>query len=165
MSTDSGYSAAQRLFDEAVDQAVREEHPIGVQWRTEQEPKVRPAVHPAVHVLDLGGTSIKVEARSPGRWWVTLIHGATIEAADESVAKRVAIDTARQWLTEALAACPDTKPVHCWVCLDTGKLPTHGNGNMPCPHCQRPAVVMIPQPSVTAATSAALVGDYKEVLP
>jgi hypothetical protein len=127
MSTDlQNYSASDRLLDEAVDQAVREEYPSGQQWRTE-EPVSKPKAPPVVHVLDLDGTSIKVEARGDGRWWVTLIHGATVRCASESEAKTEAIAVARKWLTAALA-----------------KLPAD---------CQQ-------QPSVTAATSAALVQDY-----
>lgn len=141
------YSAQARLLDEAVDQAVREEYPSGPQWRTEQEPVSKPKAPPVVHVLDLDGTSIKVEARGDARWWVTLIHGTTVSGASESEAKTAAIAVARKWLTAALAKLPAPQG-RCWACLDTGTLPTHGGGSMPCPDCQQ-------QPSVTAGTPKA----------
>ena len=52
------------------------------------------------------------------------------------------------------AVAEELEALNCMACLDTGTLPTVGNGSRPCPDCA--------PPSITAATSAALVEAYQE---
>ena len=71
-------------------------------WTTEREDP--PKSPPQTYVLKTSnGTHIDLEARSPGKWWMTLIHGETIEADDLPGAQAQAITTVIGWLEIALA--------------------------------------------------------------
>jgi hypothetical protein len=105
------YSAATKLLDAAVDQAVREEY-HAPQWSSQKYPNYTPHEHPIIHVLDLGQDRMKlsVEACGDGRSWVTLCNTIAIDSANNPDAQRVAINIARRWLTEAIAALPEVQP-------------------------------------------------------
>ena len=153
--SEAGYSAAQRLLDEAVDAAVR---PMPI-WATRHPQPVVPKVE---YELKLpSGESLHLSEAFGTTWFAGLTVGSYIEAESLDEAKPAAVALVIDRLERALADLRFYQQQgRCWACLDTGTLPTHGGGSMPCPDCQQ-------QPLVTAATSAALVEEYagKEVSP